>query len=83
MASKLNPGKFDCYENALPDEPMFILLARDPSAPQLVREWAMRRQWHIENGVRPKEDLAMCEEARECATNMENWRLESDGKWRK
>ena len=32
MATKNNPGKFDCYTNAEPDEPMFILLGRDPVA---------------------------------------------------
>lgn len=26
MGSKNNPGKYDCYEAADPDEPMFILL---------------------------------------------------------
>lgn len=30
MGTKSNPTQFDCYANALPDEPMFILLARDP-----------------------------------------------------
>jgi len=28
MATKKNPGEFDCYANAGPDEPMFVLLAR-------------------------------------------------------
>lgn len=40
MGSKNNPGKFDCYEAAHPDEPMFVLLGRDESAPHLVRLWA-------------------------------------------
>lgn len=43
MATKNNPGKFDCYANAEPDEPMFILLARDPMAPILVELWASLR----------------------------------------
>lgn len=29
MGTKNNPGAFDCYANAEPDEPMFVLLARD------------------------------------------------------
>lgn len=29
MGTKNNPGEFDCYANAAPDEPMFILLGRD------------------------------------------------------
>ena len=43
MATKNNPGQFDCYENAAPDEPMFILLARDPVAPALVEAWRALR----------------------------------------
>jgi hypothetical protein len=41
LGTKLKPGKFDCYEKAEPDEPMFTLLARDPTAPLLIRIWAM------------------------------------------
>jgi hypothetical protein len=40
MGTKNNPGEFDCYSKALPDEPMFVLLARDPRSVQLVRMWA-------------------------------------------
>lgn len=39
MGTKNNPGKFDCYTKAEPDEPMFVLLARDPLAPILVNLW--------------------------------------------
>jgi hypothetical protein len=42
MGTKRNPGQYDCYAKAEPDEPMFVLLARDPTAPQLVRDWAVR-----------------------------------------
>jgi hypothetical protein len=28
MGTKNVPGKFDCYANALPDEPTFVLLGR-------------------------------------------------------
>jgi hypothetical protein len=83
MGSKNNPGKFDCYSNALPDEPMFILLARDPYAPWLLEEWAGEREAQIENGRRPTSDMAMVVEARQCAENMREWRKTNDGKWRK
>ncbi len=43
MGTKNNPGKFDCYAKAEPDEPMFVLLARDRIAPTLVRIWAAIR----------------------------------------
>lgn len=43
MGTKTNPGKFDCYAKAEPDEPVFVLLGRDPSAGPLVRLWAAIR----------------------------------------
>lgn len=43
MGSKNNPGKFDCYANADPDEPMFILLGRDPVAGPLIGLWIFIR----------------------------------------
>lgn len=43
MGTKLKPGTFDCYDAAEDDEPMFVLLARDPDAPDRVEEWARRR----------------------------------------
>lgn len=67
--SKLNPSKFDCYSRAEPDEPMFVLLARDKHAPALVRSWARARR---QSG----EDDAKVEEAFECADAMEAWREE-------
>jgi len=82
MGSKLNPGSFDCYDNALPDEPMFILLARDPRAPTLLELWAHQRMTDIEVGLRPESDMAMVREARDCAENMREWRAANNGKWR-
>lgn len=83
MGSKNDPGKFDCYANALPNEPMFILLARDPSAPDLLERWAANRSHAIVEGERPESDYAMVTEARECAMKMRDWRKANDGKWRK
>jgi hypothetical protein len=72
MGTKLNPGQFDCYANAQPDEPMFILLARDPLAPLLVDLWAqLRAEGSIED------DSAIVEEAEECAQSMRDWRNEN------
>lgn len=67
MGTKNNPGKFDCYENAEPDEPMFILLARDPCAAALVDLWVEMRKKLSTN----EEKLA---EAIVCAKHMRNWR---------
>jgi hypothetical protein len=83
MATKNNPGKFDCYANAMPDEPMFVLLARDSQAPFLIERWAEEREWDIKNHFRPSEEEAMVSEARECANAMREWRKANDGKWRK
>lgn len=68
MGTKLKPGKFDCYENAAPDEPMFVLLARDPLAPLLVRLWADLRE-------RERGNSSKVFEARTCAIDMEKFGL--------
>ena len=54
MATKLS-GQFDCYHAADADEPMFVLLARDPSAPTIVRVWAEARRLAINTGNKPRE----------------------------
>jgi hypothetical protein len=82
MGSKNEPGDFDCYHNALPDEPMFILLARDPSSPERVEDWATERQRLIDKGFKPKSDQAMVDEAIRCAANMRRWRVVNNGAWR-
>lgn len=66
MATKNNPGPFDCYKNAEPDEPMFILLGRDKHAPCLVWLWAALREL---DGEDPKK----VEEARQTVVAMMNW----------
>lgn len=74
MGTKNNPAAFDCYGNAEPDEPMFILLARDASAPDLVEAWASGRIYAIATGKKPQSDMAMVEEAQDCAAAMRAWR---------
>lgn len=68
MGSKNEPGTFDCYTKAEPDEPMFVLLARDASAPALVRRWAEQRQF-------TEGEMAKVKEAMDCADAMEQWRV--------
>ena len=70
MGTKNSPGSFDCYANAKPDEPMFVLLGRDAQAPQLVEIWARVR---AEDGEDPKK----VEEALVCAKAMRKWRHEN------
>ena len=66
MGSKNNPGAYDCFSKADPDEPMFVLLGRDASAGLLVRVWAKMREEH-------GEDPAKVAEARRCADQMDMW----------
>lgn len=65
MGTKTNPGPFDCYAAAAPDEPMFILLGRDPDAAALVCMWAAmcRLRDSAENGLK-------IAEAEQCAEDM-------------
>lgn len=70
MATKNDPGRFDCYANAEPDEPLFVLLARDEDAPGLIDLWADVRE---ERG----EPADKVQEARDCAEAMRQWRNEN------
>jgi len=67
MGTKNNPGAFDCYANAEPDEPMFILLGRDRSAPYVVAFWAMIRE-----KTHPDEPVKI-QDAKDCAKAMTAW----------
>lgn len=71
-----------CYEKALPDEPMFVLLARDEQAPRLVRNWADDRRAAIAQGDKPKSDMAQVDEAFALALRMEEWRWAAKEAWR-
>ena len=70
MGTKNNPAPYDCYANAEPGEPMFVLLARDVAAPAAVRQWVNLR---ILRGKNKLTDPKM-QEALQCAVAMENWR---------
>ena len=89
MGTKLEPGKFDCYANALPDEPMFVLLGRDALAPSLVNIWAMIRAGNRKEAklafneliVGPQASVYVlnpqpekAQEAVDCAISMMLWR---------
>lgn len=70
MASKNNPGAYDCHANADPDEPMFVLLGRDPVAASVVRFWALMRE------ALEYDEPEKAAEARACANAMETWASE-------
>lgn len=75
MGTKNNPGPFDCYAKAHPDEPIFTLRAKDPLAPALVRLWAHVRRVYDQAHGRPMttSDSDKYFEANQCADQMELW----------
>lgn len=68
MSTKNNPGSYNCYANADPDEPMFVLLGRDPTAALLVRLWASLRR-NMTSSLEPEK----FENALRCAEELEAW----------
>lgn len=81
MGTKNNPGNFDCYDKADADEPMFVLLARDPKAAKLVRTWAYSRIDTLLEGSKQigdlHRDLNKVKEALACADAMDAWLIEA------
>lgn len=69
MGTKTNPGKFDCYAAAEPNEPMFILLGRDRHAAAVVRYWVSLRIADAPTVTATAKLL----EALDCAAAMERW----------
>src|ERR1700689_1749851 len=72
MGTKNNPGAFDCYANAEPDEPMFVLLGRDKHAPALVWLWCALR-------TLDGEDPEKVKEARDTCIAMMQWHKDTKG----
>jgi hypothetical protein len=67
MGTKNQPGKFDCYQAAELDEPMFVLLGRDPAASLTVYAW---RAFYSALYPDKREKLA---EAKQCIEAMVAW----------
>ena len=82
MATKANPGEFDCYGNAADDEPLFVLRANDPYAPNAIRHWAetykLSKEIDNNTGYGPEplteRQQAKYAEALACANTMEAYR---------
>jgi hypothetical protein len=91
MGTKNNPGIFDCYDAAGPDEPMFVLLARDRLAAHLVSIWSKLRMGDAEAAhvvfqnlmqkhaahycISP--DIDKAGEAMDCSNAMFDWRAKN------
>ena len=76
MGTKNNPGPFNCYDSAHPDEPIFVLKASDPVAAIMVRFWAGVRRlisYALLNHDWSKEQSRL-NEAEQCAKTMDEWR---------
>lgn len=83
MGTRDNPGEFDCHGRALPDEPLFTVLARDIDYAAVVCEWAYRRLHRIARGEAPFSDVRKVIEALESADHGTDWRAANLGKWRR
>lgn len=75
MGTKTNPGKYDCYDKLEPDEPHFVLMARDPAAPQVIAYWTQIRAEMIQQKLKPESDYDVLDEAVKCASDMQAWRM--------
>ena len=64
MGTKNTPGKFDCYHKADPDEPLFVLLARDKHASILVELWAALNDLDGESAAKSMEALKCAKDMR-------------------
>ena len=82
MGTKLSELRDGCFHKAMDDEPLFVLLARDTTAPGTIRSWADEREAEVSAGKRPASDLLQIAEARATADKMEKWRVDNDGAWR-
>ncbi len=75
MATKSNPGPFDCYGALKQDEPYFLLKATDATAPETVEVWAdMYRDRKSEEGTYDARATHKYSEAMQCAAQMRIWR---------
>jgi hypothetical protein len=89
MATKNDPGPYDCYAKLADDEPYFLLRAKDPVGPFLVSAWAATRAGDVAGAVQQigraavalqasgrallPFDSAKSVEARQCARAMLAW----------
>lgn len=84
METKANPNPKGCLAAALPDEPMFILLARDADAPATIKFWAERRARRQVTEPSPElmGDSIKIAGAIDDMEAFERWRRENEGRWR-
>ncbi len=81
METKANPNPNSCLARALPHEPFFVLLARDITAPAVIRFWCEQRMALVINDEMERH-TDQIEEAMTTADEFERWRAANDGAWR-
>lgn len=70
MLKKLELAKtFSCLSKAKPDEPIFVIRAKDELASQTLRLWAAMAE-----GIHEPEKIS---EALQCAEDMDKWRKDN------
>lgn len=70
--TKTHPGSFRCWEAALPDEPVFVILGRDPAAPATLEFWAHERV--RQDKTHTPDDKSRIAAAIDEAKDMAEWR---------
>lgn len=91
MATKNNPGKYDCYAKLDGDEPYFLFRAKDPVGHDFVEAWRCIRagniggaidcMWNASFALRDSGkpllplDSEKSQEATDCAKAMKEWAL--------
>lgn len=66
-----------CLNHSQPDEPIFVLCARDPVASRIVRGWAERyKEMKLAQGVMTMRQVAKYNEAHALADEMDAWALD-------
>lgn len=69
MGTKREPGKYDCMNAAEPDEPIFVLLGRDPEAAATVRQWSHLRRARKSFSLKADEALLVADAMDEYCKN--------------
>ena len=80
MATKNNPGEYDCYTHADGDEPIFTLRANDPIASLTIQFWIGCRRIYYSffdqlTTTPYEEEAKKWKEAKKVALEMEVWRI--------
>lgn len=70
--TKTHPGSFRCWEAAFPDEPVFVILGRDPAAPATLEFWAHERV--RQDKTHTPDDKSRIAAAIDEAKDMAEWR---------